>query len=305
MLLTQSFGRARFSMLLAGVLLGACGDDGDTGSDEQAQSADAGDSTATTGSRAGTSGTSRGGSGGTARGGSGGNTASGGRSGAAGQNAAGSGQPARGGSGGRVSGNAGTAANSGGNGGSGGTTQTQDAGTTIPSDQDAGDASRLSLTDAQIAAVLSSVNTAETGAGTFALTRATTPAAREFAQSMVEMHTTAQARQTALFTTLDITVTPSTLSTQLTDESTATMAQLMSLTDTEFDAAYLRSQADAHMEVLMIIDQQLLPNVVADALRAELVLTRTTVAAHLDAARLAAASVQEDTDAGVILPVFP
>jgi putative membrane protein len=162
----------------------------------------------------------------------------------------------------------------------------------------------MTLTDAQIAAVLSAVNTAETGAGTFALTRATTPAAREYAQSMVEMHTTAQARQTALFTTLNLTVTPSPLSAQLTDQSTATLTQLMSLSDTEFDAAYLRSQADAHTQVLMIIDAQLLPNVVADTLRAELVLTRTTVASHLDAARLAISSVQGDTDAGV-LPVTP
>jgi putative membrane protein len=158
----------------------------------------------------------------------------------------------------------------------------------------------MDLSDAQIAAVLSAVNTAETGAGTFALTRATTPAAREYAESMVEMHNTAKERQTALFNALDLTLEPSTLSTQLTDDSTATMTQLMSLTDTEFDAAYLKSQADAHMKVLMIIDEQLLPNVVADTLRAELVLTRTTVAAHLDAARLALQPVQED-DAGVPL----
>lgn len=302
MSMTQPFGRTRLSLLLVGVLLGACGDDGDSSSDEQAQSSDAGDNSGTSGSRAGSSGSSRGGNGGTTRGGNGG-TATGGRSAAAGQNAAGSGQ--QGGSGGRrANGSAGSAGNAGAaaNGGSGGSTQTMDAGTTLPTDQDAGDSSRLELSDAQIAAVLSAVNTAETGAGTFALTRATTPAAREYAESMVEMHNTAKERQTALFNTLDLTLEPSELSVQLTDDATATMTQLMSLTDTEFDAAYLKSQADAHMKVLMIIDEHLLPNVVADTLRAELVLTRTTVAAHLDAARLALQPVQEE-DAGV--PLMP
>ena len=54
------------------------------------------------------------------------------------------------------------------------------------------------MTDGQVAAVLTAVNTAETGAGTFALTRAVTPAARAFAQSMVEMHSSAQERQAAI-----------------------------------------------------------------------------------------------------------
>ena len=201
---------------------------------------------------------------------------------------------------------AGAAAPSGGSGGTTGTAGANapapDAGMSRSSDQDGGpgDVTRMRLNDAQIAAVLSAVNTAETGVGMYAVTRATTPAVRAFAQSMVEMHNTSKERQTALFNTLMLTLETSNLSAQLTDTSTATMTQLMSVVGTEFDAAYVRSQVDAHTQVLMIIDEQLLPNVTADALRSELVLTRTQVATHIDAARTALQTLEaEDTDAGI------
>jgi predicted outer membrane protein len=155
----------------------------------------------------------------------------------------------------------------------------------------------MALSDGQIIAALSSVNTAEISVSTLALSRAVSSAVRNHAESMVTVHNTAQERQAALATTLNLTLDPSPLSNQLTEDATLTMTQLSEASDDEFDAVYLRSQVEAHMKVLMLISEQLLPSAKDDKLRTELMQTRDEVATHLDAARNASGTLA-DTDAG-------
>jgi putative membrane protein len=117
---------------------------------------------------------------------------------------------------------------------------------------------------------------------------------------MIAAHNTAQQRQTAIVNALGLTASPSPLSEQLSDNATQTQLQLQNASATEFDVLYIRSQVDMHLQVLQAIDEQLLPNVSAETLRAELVLTRTDVAAHLESARalLATFDGTDASDAG-------
>lgn len=273
---TQRFGRIGLSIALIGTLLGACDDnDDDTGSDTNAQRRDAGenpDASVRTTGRAGRGGsggaTARAGTGGTGgsttatTGGTGGTSASGGRGGAGGTSATG--------------GTGGTA----GNGGIGGTTNVQ-------------------LSDAQIAAFTSTANLGEVSLGMLALTRVMLPAVRDFAQMMISMHTAAQTRQNAVLNTLGLTIAASPLSTQLENDAMQVTAQLNAAAANQFDLAYIRSQVDIHAKVLTIVDDQLLPNVSATALRADLTLTRSEVVSHLAAARVLLEQLENASDAGV------
>ena len=155
----------------------------------------------------------------------------------------------------------------------------------------------MSLSDGQIVAVLAAVNASEISQGTTAMTRAVSEGVRNFAESMVTVHNTAQARQTDLAMSLGLMSEVSPLSMQLGEEAKSLMAQLTAASDAEFDALYLRTQVDSHMKVLMLIGEHLLPSVTSDELRAELMLTRMEVATHLEGARNASTPL-EDTDAG-------
>jgi putative membrane protein len=114
---------------------------------------------------------------------------------------------------------------------------------------------------------------------------------------MVTVHNTAQERQTRLAMSLDLKSEVSPLSTQLGEDAKSLMSELEAAGAAEFDALYLRSQVDGHMKVLMLINERLLPSVMADELRDELMLARMEVATHLEGARNASTSL-DDTDAG-------
>ena len=132
-----------------------------------------------------------------------------------------------------------------------------------------------------------------------ALTRVMLPAVRDFAQMMISMHTAAQTRQNAVLNTLGLTIAASPLSTQLENDAMQVTAQLNAAAANQFDLAYIRSQVDIHAKVLTIVDDQLLPNVSATALRADLTLTRSEVVSHLAAARVLLEQLENASDAGV------
>jgi putative membrane protein len=155
------------------------------------------------------------------------------------------------------------------------------------------------LSDGQIAEFASAANAGEITVGMVAVTRAQTPAVRDYAQTMISAHNTAQARQTAIVNTLGITTSTSPLSEQLSENAAAVLKQLQNASVTDFDILYVRSQIDMHLQVLQALDEQLLPNVSADALRSELVLTRTEVQGHVESARGLLGLLEDLSDAGV------
>jgi len=268
-------------MALIGVMSSACDDDDNTDTDTNAQTADGGenpDASVRTAGRAGS-----GGSGGTVE-----RAGTGGVSGAAGRGGTGGGSAANGGSGGSTPTTAGR-------GGAGGTSATGGSGGA----GGAAGATSTTLSDAQIAAVTSAANTGEISLAMLALTRAQLPATRSFAQMMSDMHSAAQTRQNAVFDVLDLTIAANPVSMQLERDAMQVTTQLNSAAPNQFDLLYIRSQVDIHTKVLSIIDDQLLVSVSAPALRAELTLTRTEVAAHLAAAQVLLDQLEDLTDAGV------
>jgi len=86
----------------------------------------------------------------------------------------------------------------------------------------------------------------------------------------------AQARQTALMASKGITPQENAVSTQLKQESAATVAMLNSAA-TGVDALYVESQVVAHSEVLRILDETLLPSTENSDLKAELQAARGEV----------------------------
>lgn len=290
MSIKQCLRRAGYSLVVVSALLSGCDDDSDSSTDEQSQSGDGGqdDSSGTTSTpRAGRSGGSagRGGSGTVAGGGSGGRAASAGRGGRGGST-----PTDEGGSGGRGgTGAGGTAAGGTSAGGAGGA-----------DDADAG-VDTIELNDGQIAQITTVVNTGEITLGMLALNRGQVPAARDYAASMIAMHQAAQERQTALVTALGITPSPSSLSDRLAQDAMSIQNTLTTADAASFDLLYIQSQVDLHARVLNTIDEQLLPNVTAEMLRDDLVITRTEVVAHWEQAREILAALQgvDGADAGV------
>ncbi|HTU59421.1 MAG TPA: DUF4142 domain-containing protein [Polyangiales bacterium] len=261
------------SLVVIGALCGACDDADDPAStsDEQSQ-ADAGAETDKPSQRAGSSASARAGRGGS-------NAASTNNNSAAGR--AGAGQAGR--TSPAASGGAGAAGTQAGNGGAAG----------------AIDPERVSLSDGQIVAVLAAVNASEISMGTLAMTRGVEPGVRNHGESMATVHNTAQERQNKLAMSLDLKSEVSPLSTQLGDDAKNLMAELEAADAAEFDALYLRSQVDGHMKVLMLLSERLIPSVMAEELRTELMLVRMEVATHLEGARNASTAL-EDTDAGTL-----
>jgi predicted outer membrane protein len=157
------------------------------------------------------------------------------------------------------------------------------------------------LSDGQIAEVTSVANTGEISSGTLAVNRAVSPAVIDYAQSRIALYQLAEERQTAVVIAIGVTPSPSALSAQLTEDTVRIRTQLESASAAEFDVLYLRSQVELQQRLLTAIDDQLLPNVVADTLRSELVLTRTQVQGYLDTARALLATLEgsDEGDAGV------
>jgi putative membrane protein len=286
MTMMQRLSRIGLSLVLLGMLSSACGDDDDT--DTNAQTGAGGENTdaSVQAGRSGSTATAgRGGSGGTTAragaGGAGGTTSNAGTAGSSGSSSGSGGASATtGGRGGTTaSAGRGGAGATAGNGGTGGVTST-------------------TLNDAQIAAVTSTANTGEISLGMLALTRATLPAVRTFAQMMVDMHSAAQTRQSAVLGALNLQISGNPISMQLESDATQVTTQLTAAAADQFDLAYIRSQVDIHTKVLGIIDTQLLPNVSAATLLADLTVTRTEVAAHL-AEATALLDQLENSDAGV------
>jgi putative membrane protein len=160
---------------------------------------------------------------------------------------------------------------------------------------------RPSLVEAEIAAVLNTVNTGEIDLGNLMLTRARTTLARDFARSMVNEHSAADERQAALFRSLGIAPSDSELRAQLERESRRVRALLEGANPATIDITYARSQADIHDTVLRLFDETLLPSAVQAEVRVELMLSRSAVQHHFTRAMTLVEALKYSTgaDAGV------
>jgi len=138
-------------------------------------------------------------------------------------------------------------------------------------------ASKVQLTDEQIALVTNDANSAEIEQAKLAEQKAKDPRVKRFASKMVKHHTEAKDKQAKL----EIKTASSALSTDLEKSAGTTLADLKALSGAAFDTAYMNAQVDEHKKVLDTIDSALLPNVKSADLKAYLSDIRPTVEHHL------------------------
>jgi putative membrane protein len=144
------------------------------------------------------------------------------------------------------------------------------------------------LSDAQFAGVLQTINQGRIQEAQLGQSKASSPEVKRFAREMVTSHRTAQNKESALFSRLQITPTDSTVSDQLKADTQSDISTLQSMRGKEFDRSFIDSQVRYLNNSLELIDR-MTPDVKSSDLKAELQKVRTKVDAHLqDAERVQA-----------------
>lgn len=144
------------------------------------------------------------------------------------------------------------------------------------------------LTDAQIVGFLQEVNTGEINVNLIAVTKATRPQNRTFAQQMVDEHSAANARVNAL----GIAGAESTPRAQVRNGNVSAQAMLNATpAGNSFDRAHAQSQVQGHSLVWQLIDANRMQNAVSAAVRNEVTTLRAAVMAHLAQAQALQASI--------------
>jgi putative membrane protein len=141
------------------------------------------------------------------------------------------------------------------------------------------------LSDAQIAGILEAANTAEIQQGSIAQRMAHRQEVRDFATMMVMDHSKALEEGQRLSTNAGFGTAGSDLASELKAKNQETVSELNDAKPSDFDEEYMKSQVEAHEEVLGLLDEKLIPNAADPDLRASLIAKRATVAAHLERAR--------------------
>lgn len=140
------------------------------------------------------------------------------------------------------------------------------------------------LNDAQIAAVMVSINQGEIDNGQLAEVRAFSPAVRNFAQHMVTSHTAMLSHDQSIFSRGHIVPSDNAVSNELKSGAQNQLSTLQSAHGRDFDRQYIDDQVSGHQEVLKLLDQ-LIANAKSDDLKANLQASRAKVEDHLRMAK--------------------
>jgi putative membrane protein len=154
------------------------------------------------------------------------------------------------------------------------------------------------LTDAQIAKILATVDSAEIEQAKIAQKKSKNASVKKFAAHMIQAHTKAKQKGTTLTKKAKLTPEDSDISTDLTGKTTATLESLKTADAASFDALYIGAQATQHEEVLNLVDSRLLPSVTQEDLKGFLGETRTMVETHVTEAK----TIQQELAAGPAAP---
>jgi len=141
-------------------------------------------------------------------------------------------------------------------------------------------------TDPQIAAIVVTANQVDIDAGKLALTNASSPDVKKFAQLMITDHTGVNKSATELVTKLHVTPESNPTSQSLQKGGDDNLAALKKLSGKAFDRAYVDHEVAYHQAVIDAVDTTLIPNAQNAELKALLVKVRPAFVAHLDHAKL-------------------
>jgi putative membrane protein len=140
-----------------------------------------------------------------------------------------------------------------------------------------------SLSDAQFAGVLQTINQGRIQEALLGQNKGSTDVKR-FAREMVTSHRTVQNKESALFTRLQLTPTDSALSNQLKSDTQSDISTLQSMHGRDFDRSFMDSQVRHLNNALELIDR-IIPDVKSSDLKSELQNVRTKVDRHLQEAQ--------------------
>jgi putative membrane protein len=141
------------------------------------------------------------------------------------------------------------------------------------------------LTDGQILQVLANVDSGEIEQAQVALTKATSPAVREFAQHMVDQHTQSRDNGQQLATETKIIPSPSAPADEVRTKGSQVLDKLNSADATNFDSTYMKAQVQQHEDVLKMLDEKLMPSASSPQLRTTLEKVRAMVQHHIEMAK--------------------
>jgi putative membrane protein len=143
-----------------------------------------------------------------------------------------------------------------------------------------------SLTDAQIAHVVMTVNNGEVDLGNLAKDKAQDADVKAYAQQMVTDHSSANEKGNQLAQQINLTPEINDLSRQMQSNHEQAKAKLDSTTaGASFDKAYIDDMVTGHQSVLDALDNTLIPGAQNADLKSMLQNMRPTVAQHLDRAK--------------------
>jgi putative membrane protein len=143
--------------------------------------------------------------------------------------------------------------------------------------------------DTKILRIAMTANTLDSLAGTFALQSATTPAVKEFAQTMIRDHGSANKQAKALQARAHIAdsmhVNGDDAAQKMVRDAADHQSELRKLAGLEFDKAYIDREIDMHQDVLDAIEDDLVKHAQNAELRTYLESARGVVASHLERAK--------------------
>ena len=141
------------------------------------------------------------------------------------------------------------------------------------------------LTDANIMAIGAAAHQAEIDAAQIALGTSSNPDVKMFAEQMVNDHSAALAKATALASKLSVTPDDNDDVAALKKDAAATADRLKALSGADFDKAYVAAMVKDHQAVLETLDRKLIPSAKNPELKKYLNDLRPVVVLHLQHAK--------------------
>jgi putative membrane protein len=156
---------------------------------------------------------------------------------------------------------------------------------TAPPEEATRSGKMAALTDGQILQVLANVDSGEIEQAQVALTKATSPAVRQFAQHMLDQHTQSKQEGQTLASETKIIPSPSEPAQEVRTKGATVLDKLNTADTASFDSTYMNSQLQQHKDVLKMLDEKLLPSASSPELRTTLEKVKAMVQHHIEMAQ--------------------
>lgn len=160
------------------------------------------------------------------------------------------------------------------------------------------DAEEQGPTDPEIAHIAVTANAIDVEMGRLALTRAESPAVRDFARTMIADHSAVNEQAAELAERLGVTPADNPTSQSLQENAAEARDELESVGDRDFARAYIEREIAYHRTVLSALDEVLIPGADSAELREFLEAVRPAIAGHLEHAESIRESMNDGGDNG-------